>query len=140
MIHPLTLRALAELPAPLANKVRAHAYRAETADLISEVWISLAEASAGDSLGKIFNRARSRTREFSQDPAHYGVAIYGREDLAEGDAPVYSARVRGEASASMAAREGISRRAAQYRIKKQRERGEQGQGDLFGEAGSGVKE
>ncbi|MDA8256585.1 MAG: hypothetical protein M0Z99_13265 [Betaproteobacteria bacterium] len=129
----LTLRALAALPPDLQQAVRANHHPADDlGELISEVALALLEAGQHETFAKIFSRARSRCRRFTQDPAHYGAAL----DVADAqgheidDAAPAPRKARALARARIEADQGVSKRTAQRRIKAQLELARV-QGDLF---------
>lgn len=123
----LHFRALAALPAPLAALVRAHEYANEIADLVQEAALAALLAKPGDSAQQIYNRARSRVRRFTQDPAHHGACIDGRE---VGAGAASASPTRKQVRARVQADLGLSTRSAQRALKKQLERMRQN-GDLF---------
>lgn len=131
-MNALTTRALAFLPVELQQKIKTHQHD-ERDDLIGQVAVELLEAQAGDSLDQIFKRARSAIRRFTQDPAHWS-AGFGLDEI--DPASVTAARTsrrgaeRRETVLVLTAREGITERAAQMRVKKMIER-LQTSGDLF---------
>lgn len=131
-MNALTARALAALPADLQTQARQHC-RTHVGDrlddLISELWLSLAVARPSDTQEIIFKRARSATRRFTQDISHFSRALDEDEAIENQNHCESETFNRADITREIADQEQITKRAAQYRIKKQIERAKHG--DLF---------
>jgi hypothetical protein len=138
MTNGLTFRALGALPAPLQTLARAHARQHPSDsldDLISELSLAALElADRTTDAACIYNRARSRLRRATQDPAHYVVGIdIERHDveIEQDDEP--SSPRRADITREVAQRQRVSLRRAQQLVRRQVERARLG--DLFAGAG-----
>jgi hypothetical protein len=132
MTEALTYRALAALPSGLQTLARAHARQHpadDLDDLIGELALALAElADRATDPARVYNRARSRLRRQTQDPAHYAIGIDDEHhDTAQDDEP--SALRRRDVVREIAAQQRVTMRRAQQIIKQQLARA--AQGDLF---------
>jgi len=130
MTMSLLHRALACLPQPLRDAIASHPHRDEICDLVSEVWLALAEARPGEPLDRAYARARARVRRWTQDPAHYAYSIDAADGVADGEVALSSGRPRA-LSAELADACGISRRTAQLHLQRMRAAAAAGQMDLF---------
>lgn len=124
-MNALTFSVLATFPLDLQHDIRAHAYD-DLDELVQQCAISLLTASATDTLGEIFARARSATRRVTQDPA-----FWGRDVDIDADAPVTIKKTIKKKTVvqQVAADQGVSDRRARQIVAEQLERA--GQGDLF---------
>jgi len=131
----LNHRALGALPLQLQAKILAH-HRAtdDFGELISESALSLLEAGSEDTFDKIFSRARSRCRRFTQDLAHYSGPIDGnvidKKEEEEAAERVSRKQLRARLEADLR----VSKRQAQRIIKLKLEQAAV-QADLFAFAG-----
>jgi hypothetical protein len=135
----LTFRALAALPLPLQALARQHVAAHPSDDLndiISELAIAAIEiADRATDPAHIYNRARSRMRRQTQDPAHYSTQLdIERHDAEQDDEP--SLIRRQDIVREIAQRQRVTLRRAQQLVKQQIERA--AHGDLFIEAGGAV--
>jgi hypothetical protein len=139
MTNALTFRALAALPPPLQTLARQHIAAHpcdDLSELISELAIAAIElADAATDARHIYNRARSRLRRQTQDPAHYATVIDDAHHDIERD-DEQSALRRADIVREIARQRGISLRRAQQIVSRQLARA--AQGDLFSEAGGAV--
>lgn len=123
----LTARALGTLPAELQSLCRGHR-RDDFDEIVQAAAVSFFECpSLG--LGKVFSRARSAVRRFTQDAAHHGRALNADLDAAEeaeSGAFISHKQIRRQVEVELS----INKRTAQRRLKRQLERIRQG-GDLF---------
>jgi hypothetical protein len=135
MTNALTFRALGALPMPLQAMARQHVQQHPADDigeLVSELAIAAIElADAATNPAHIYNRARSRLRRATQDPAHYaaGIDIEWHDAIADDE---LSALCRRDIVRDVAARQHVTARRAQQLVKQQLARA--AQGDLFFEA------
>ena len=147
MNEALTLRALSLLPTAEQAKIRALAVFGDLDDLVQNACLAALEAKngglskvkRGDSLRSLAERARSRTRRYTQDPAFYGRSLDGIADVAA-DADAAGAprgRKRREISREVAADFSVTPRRARQIVAAQVERAKQG--DLFADEGSDGK-
>lgn len=120
-------QALLALPPRLQVLIKQHPYAVDRDELVQNVWAALLDAQLaadGDNSCvdhmQVFNRARSATRRYGQDYAHYATSI---DDVAETEllaeeqeeAPVR----RGEYVRQIAKECGISVRRAQQLVNEQ---------------------
>jgi len=131
MTMSLIRRALACLPQPLQDAITSHPHRDEICDLVSEVWLALAEARPGEPVEWAYSRARARVRRWTQDPTHYSYSIDAANDVADGYVILYRGRPRA-LSAELADAAGISRRTAQLHLQRARAAAAAGQMMLHG--------
>lgn len=124
-MNTLTFRTLSTFPPELQAQVRAHRFD-DLDELVQQCAISLLTASATDTLGDIFDRARSATRRITQDPA-----FWGRDVDIDADAPVKKEEKikKKQVVQQVAADHRVSDRRARQIVAEQLERA--GQGDLF---------
>lgn len=143
MNEALTLRALSLLPTAEQAKIRALAAFGDLDDLVQNACLAaleaktggLAQVKRGDSMRSLSDRARSRTRNFTQDPAHYGRGLDGIADVAADAADkAPRARKRREITREVAGDFGVTPRRARQIVAAQVERARQG--DLFFDDGS----
>lgn len=83
-MHASSIAALQALPPGLARQARAHVekYPDSIDDLIGEIAIALLSLPAGTAHERVFDKARSACREFTQDLAYYsGVIDDDEEDI-----------------------------------------------------------
>jgi hypothetical protein len=128
----LTYRALAALPPALQALARQHIEHHpsdDINDLIGELALALLElADAATDAQRIYNRARSRLRRQTQDPAHYSAQLdIERHDIEQDDEPTPIRRA--DIVREIAARQRVTLRRAQQLVRRQIERA--AQGDLF---------
>jgi len=133
MTNALTFRALSALPAGLQELARQHVERHPCDcidDLIGELAVALAELR-GAAAEVIYNRARSRLRRATQDPAHHSAPLdIERHDVEQQDDEAEpSAARRRDIVREIAQQRRVSVRRAQQLVKSQIERAMQG--DLF---------
>jgi hypothetical protein len=129
----LTWRALAALPPSLQELAWQHVMAHPSDDIddvISEVAVASLELGLAADAALVFNRARSRMRRASQDPAHYAVGIdIERHDVEiEGDDEPSALR-RADIVREIAQQRRVTQRRAQQLVKQQLARASQG--DLF---------
>lgn len=124
-MNALTARTLSTFPAELQSHVRAHRFD-DLDELVQQVALALLEAKSGDTLAKIFNRARSATRRITQDPA-----FWGRDVDIDAAAPIKKEEKikKKQVVQQVAADQGVSDRRARQIVAEQLERAKQG--DLF---------
>lgn len=137
-MNALSLRILATFPDGLQSLVRAHAYLGEIDELIQQVALALIEARHSDTLAKIFNRARSACRRYTQDLSHYSLGLDGiaADDKPDDEPPPGGGRKRREITREAAADRGVTTRRARQIVAEQVRRAKQG--DLFAGYEGGV--
>lgn len=131
MTVSLTHRALAVLPRELQALARAHVQRCPADDLgelISEIFLAIATAKAGEPLVRTFERARSNLRRETQDPARYGAGL-DDQLAATASAPKQENKKKSEVVREVAARRAVSERYGRKLVARQLSRARAG--DLF---------
>lgn len=132
-MNALTLRALALLPSAERAKIRAHKYLDELEDLVQNAWIELLEMESGDTMRSLADRARSDSRRFTQDPAHYSRPLDGIADVAVDKQPT-RARKKKEIVLEITADFKVGKRRGRQIVDRQIDRARLG--DLFADDGS----
>jgi hypothetical protein len=135
MTSALTFRTLASLPPELQALPRADVQEHPCDDLSELELAALEITDAATDARRIYNRARSRLRRHTQDPAHYAIGIvFERHDIeksAEQGSLRYADFVR-----EAARQQHVTLRRAQQLVKQQLARAMQG--DLFAGAGGAL--
>lgn len=143
----LTHRALSLLPAAEQVKIRALAAFGDLDDLVQNAHLAaleakrggLARVKRGDSVRSLADRARSRTRRYTQDPVYFSRGLDGIADVAEAAAEkAPRARKRREITREVAADFRVTPRRARQIVSAQVERAKQG--DLFADSDDGDDE
>lgn len=145
----LTFRALSLLPSVEQSKIRALAVFGDLDDLVQNAWLATLEAKSGglanvkrgvkrgDSVRSLADRARSRSRRYTQDPVYYSRSLESVADVAAdgGDDGAPRARKRREITREVTADFGVGGRRARQIVAAQIER-VRVNGDLFLDDGS----
>lgn len=127
----MTRRALGALPPPLQAFVRSDKYN-EAADLIGQLAIAWLEAAPEDTLEKIYNKARSACRRFTQDKSHYSVSYdpLAHDVKTTDEQSEWAPTKRADRVKELAEHLGVTPRRAQQILKAQLEKAGR-DGDLF---------
>lgn len=132
-MNALTLRTLSTFPTEHQSQVRAHRFD-DINELVQQVALALLEANSDDTIRAIFNRARSATRRFRQNLAHYCRSLDAVENIAAGDVTeTAAARTRRLTTREITADFGVTTRRGRQIVAAQIERARMG--DLFADYG-----
>lgn len=120
-MNALTFRTLGTLPAELQSQIRAHHFD-DLDEIVQAAALALLEARAGDTMSKIFSRARSATRRFTQDLAHHSTGIDAVAESAVAGRQEQTPMCRRDITREVAQQYGVTPRRARQIVAEQIER------------------